>query len=160
MNTILSTKRPKRIPYLFLVFVQALGAALLLWCGLPVFRQLAGHPGEQLQNSLLDDLMITTSMLIMQGAYWRRLLTVPIPFRNANVVLNHIFIFFARLGFIFGSSLFSIVFFRHLPELHDGASIWLLVCNGVLLVGSLFALFCFSLELERLGRAFEAVQGR
>jgi hypothetical protein len=157
MNATLLTKRPKRVPYFILVVVQTFGAAMLIWNGLPAFRQLAAHPGEQLQNSFYDYLMMLGALLIMQGAYWRRLLAVPIPFRNANMILNHLFIFFARLGFIFGSSLFSVVFFRHVPELDAGASIWLLVANGVLLVGSLFALFCYSLELERLGRAFGTV---
>ena len=56
---------------------------------------------------------------------------------------------------IFGSALFSIVVFRHLPELGRDTDILLAARRGVILVGCLFALFCTSLEAERLGQAFE-----
>jgi hypothetical protein len=61
-----------------------------------------------------------------------------------------------RLSFIFGGALFSVAFFRHLPQLDQGADILVTTSRGMLLVGSLFALFCFSLELERLGRSLES----
>jgi hypothetical protein len=50
---------------------------------------------------------------------------------------------------------FSVVFFRHLPKLHQGTDALVLALRGLLLVGSLFALFYSALELERLGRGFE-----
>jgi hypothetical protein len=92
--------------------------------------------------------------LLMQVAYWYRLLRVAIPFQGAHVILSHVFLFLGRLSFIFGAALFAVVFFRHLPELEQSADISLMIRRGILLIGSLFALFCFSLELERLGRAF------
>jgi hypothetical protein len=93
----------------------------------------------------------------MQVSYWYRLLHVPIPFRRSNVILNHVFLFLGRLSFIFGSALFSVVVFRHLPEMGRDADILLMSVRGVILVSSLFALFCTSLELERLGHAFHSV---
>jgi hypothetical protein len=51
------------------------------------------------------------------------------------------------------SALFSIVLFRHLPELSFDVDIFLFGHRAVVLIVSLFALFCFSLELERLGAA-------
>jgi hypothetical protein len=33
------------------------------------------------------------------------------------MILNHVLLFRGRLGFIFGSALFSVVVFRHLPQL-------------------------------------------
>jgi hypothetical protein len=47
----------------------------------------------------------------------------------------------------------AVVFFGHLPELEQGADISLSIRRGILLVGSLFAQFCFTLELARLGQA-------
>jgi hypothetical protein len=69
------------------------------------------------------------------------------------LILSHVFLFLGRLSFIFGSALFSIVLFRHLPELRSDVDIFLSVRRGVLLIFSLFALFCFTLELERLSAA-------
>jgi hypothetical protein len=63
-----------------------------------------------------------------------------------------------RLAFILGGSLFGVVFFRHLPEIHQGADLWLMFRRGLQLVASLFALFCVTLELERLGRALGGSQ--
>ena len=94
----------------------------------------------------------------MQAAYWYRLRRVPVPL--PNLVLSHTFLFLGRLTFIFGSSLFSIVLFRHLPALGQDVDISLAARRGVLLVLSLIALFCTTLELERLGRAFAGGEPR
>jgi hypothetical protein len=156
MNVTTGTSRPNGMIFLLLFAVQIVGVALVIWNGLPIFRQLAANPGEQVQDGLLGKLIMFAGVLVMQGAYWYRFLSVRIPVRNPNVILNHIFIFSGRLGFIFGSSLFSTVFFRHLPELREGANVALIISNGVLLFASLFSLFCFTLELERVGRSFDA----
>jgi hypothetical protein len=94
----------------------------------------------------------------MQAAYWYRLQCIPIPSQSSNAILNHLLLFLGRLTFIFGGSLFAVVFFRHLPEIDQGADIWLMVRRGLQLIASLFALFCVTLELERLGRAFGSSQ--
>ena len=59
----------------------------------------------------------------------------------------------ARISFIFGTALFSVVFFTHLPVLDSNFSPVLLVSQGALLAYALFALFCLALELERLAGA-------
>jgi hypothetical protein len=156
MNVTTGTSRSSGVIFLLLFAAQIGGAALVIWNGLPIFRQLAANPGEQVQDGFLDKFMMFAAVLVMQGAYWYRFICVRIPVRGPNVILNHVFIFFGRLGFIFGSSLFSTVFFRHLPELHEGVNVTLIISNGVLLFASLFSLFCFALELERLGRSFDA----
>ena len=69
--------------------------------------------------------------------------------------LNHVLLFLGRLSFIFGSALFGIVVFRHLPELDRHIDLLLTIKRGAILLGCLFALFCASLEVERLGHAFE-----
>jgi hypothetical protein len=60
-----------------------------------------------------------------------------------------------RLSSIFGSALFSVVVFRHLPELGRDTDFLLMARRGFLFVGCLFALFCASLEVEQLGQAFD-----
>ena len=91
----------------------------------------------------------------MQLAFWCRLLYVPIPFRRPNIVLSLVLLFLGRLSFIFGSALFSVAVFRHLLELGRQTDIALAAWRGILLMACLFALFCVSLEVERLGQAFD-----
>jgi hypothetical protein len=92
----------------------------------------------------------------MQIAFWYRVLRVPIPLWQPRIFLNHVLLFLGRLSFIFGSALFGIVVFRHLPELDRGIDVLLMAKRGMILIGCLFALFCTSLEVERLGHAFES----
>lgn len=69
--------------------------------------------------------------------------------------MSHLLLFLGRLSFIFGGSIFAVVFFRHLPELDQSTDPLLMVRLGLLLFGALFALFCVALELERLGHSLE-----
>jgi hypothetical protein len=56
------------------------------------------------------------------------------------------------------AALFAIVVFRHVPEHGPGVDILLMARRGIVLVISLLALFCFTLELERLGMALGEAQ--
>ena len=143
----------ERLTYLLLFAIQLFGSDFIVWKGLPAFTQLALNPGEQLGSTPYDSNTVVAVLLAMQGAYWYRLLRVAIPFRGPSVVLSHIFLFLGRLNFIFGSALFSIVIFRHVPLLGPDVDLLLMVRRGTVLIISLFALFCFTLELERLGMA-------
>jgi hypothetical protein len=149
-------EHPKVITYLCVLAIQISGAIVFVWQLLPEFRQIAVSPGEQLPRDSFSDLVAVGILLVMQISFWSRLLHIPIPFRRPNVILNHVFLFLGRLSFIFGSALFSIVVFRHLPELGRETDIFLAARRGIILVGCLFALFCTSLEVERLGQAFES----
>jgi magnesium-transporting ATPase (P-type) len=148
-------RRPKAVTYLFLLTIQIVGAIFFVWQELPEFSQVLRSPGEQLPKDTSADLMMVGVFCAMQIAFWCRLRYVPIPFRRPNAFLNHAFLFLGRLSFIFGSALFSVVVFRHLPELSRETDILLAVQRGIILVGCLFALFCTSLEVERLGQAFD-----
>jgi hypothetical protein len=146
---------PQTALYLLLLAVQIVGATTFVWQQLPEFRQVAVNPGEQLPKDASSDLMTAGILFVMQVSFWVRLLRIPIPFRRSNVFLNHFFLFLGRLSFIFGSALFSVVVFRHVPELGRDTDFLLMARRGILFVGCLFALFCTSLEVERLGQAFE-----
>ena len=153
MNTGSAGEPPKTATYLLLCAVQMFGADFVVWDGLPAFKQLVLNPGEQLVSTRYDGFGIVAVLCLMQFAYWYRYLRVAIPFRGPKLFLSHVFLFLGRLSFIFGSALFSIVLFRHLPELSFDVDIFLFGRRAVVLIVSLFALFCFSLELERLGAA-------
>jgi hypothetical protein len=150
-----NSERAQTAFYMFLLAIQVLGGAALIWQELPEFRRIAANPGEQLPHDTFGDLVPVGILLVTQIAFWYRQSQLPIPFRRPNIFLNHVLLFCGRLGFIFGSALFAVVVFRHLPELDSGIDILLAVKRGVILVASLFALFCSSVEVERLGQAFE-----
>jgi hypothetical protein len=141
--------------YLLLLAAQIAGAIVFVWQELPEFEQLLSHPGEQLPKDLHSDLVIAGIFGVMQISFWCRLLYVPIPVRRPNPFLNHLFLFLGRLSFVFGGTLFAVVVFRHLPNLGRDADVLQATIRGPIFVGCLFALFCTSLEVERLGRAFE-----
>jgi len=141
--------------YLLLLALQILGAIAFIWQTLPEFRHIAVNPGEPLPRDDLSDIKMFGVLLLMQIPFWCRVRLVPIPFRYPSAMLQHAFLFLGRLSFIFGSALFGILVFRHLPELERSAEFGLMARRGVILIGCLFALFCTSLEVERLGQVFE-----
>jgi hypothetical protein len=153
MNTNLENDRSRMVVYLLLLAVQMVGAIFIMWSGVPVLRQLLLNPGVQPPQIPNEFSSTIGAVIVMQCAYWYRLSRIPIPFQGASLVVNHVLLFLSRLSFIFGGALFSVVFFRHLPELDQGINGLLTAKRGLELVGSLFALFCLTLELERLGNA-------
>jgi hypothetical protein len=145
--------RRRVVTYLLLLTIQMFGSDFIVWQDLPAFRELLLNPGDQPASTPYDGNTIPAVLFAMQAAYWYRLRRVAIPFRGPSLVSSHLFLFLGRLNFIFGSALFSIVLFRHVPEIGPDIDILLMARRGVVLVISLFALFCFTLELERLGVA-------
>src|SRR5271154_1439482 len=139
------------LTYFALLAIQIFAAIFVVLSGLPSFRQLVFDPGVQLQYSPLDQNLMVVVLVVMQGAYWYRLFRVPIPDFGTKVFLSHLFLFLGRLSFIFGGALFTVVAFRHVPELKLDIDVYYTARRTVLFVVSLFALFCVTLELERLG---------
>jgi len=154
MNANLENER-RVAAYTLLLAVQITGALVFIWKELPAFNQLLHNPGQQLPYIPYDDLTTAGILLVMQVAYWYRLRRIPIPFQGPSLILSHVFLFLGRLSFIFGGALFAVVFFRHLPALDADADALLMTARGLLLGGALFALFCLTLEIERLGHALE-----
>jgi hypothetical protein len=154
MATEFEKGHPKTALYVLLLAIQTIAAVVFVLGEIPSFSQLAVNPGKQIADIALDDLTTIGNLLVMQGAYWYRQLRVPIPSIHSNILLNHILLFMSRLSFIFGAAAFSLIFFRHLPALGSNVDILTMACRGLLVIVSLFALFCFTLELERLANAF------
>jgi hypothetical protein len=145
----------KKAAYLLLLAMQIFGAIVFIRQELPEFEQLLLNPGEQLPKDIHSDLIMVGIFCVMQISFWCRLLYVPIPFRLPNLFLNHVLLFLGRLSFVFGGAFFAVVVFRHLPGLGRDTDVLLATGRGNIFVGCLFALFCTSLEVERLGQAFE-----
>lgn len=149
-----NNERLQRVLSLVLLATQILGTIVLVWLQLPAFKRILDRLGEQSSGTAFPELATLGVSIGMQIAYWSRHRYVRIPVRQPNIVLNHVFLFLSRLGFIFGSALFSVVIFRHVPELGPETDIALIARRGIVFVGSLFALFCASLEVERFGQSF------
>ena len=109
-----------------------------------------GMPNSPSLGSVIQFIL---AALIGQALYWRRQRTVAVPSLYKNVVIGHLIAFASKIGFIFGGALFSLYILRHVLEFdldyHD------LSWRGGVLIAILFNLYCYTLELERLGNALQ-----
>jgi hypothetical protein len=156
MKTSSERRTPQKVTYLLLLVIQISGMMIFIRQQLPEFEQMFLNPGEQFPKDIYSDLIIFGVFCMMQISFWYRILHVPIPFRRPNIFLSHLFLFLGRLSFIFGGALFAVVVFRHLPKMGRDADVLLATVRGIIFLGCLFALFCTSLEVERLGHAFDS----
>jgi len=136
----------KRWLYPLLLAAQTAGAAMILWNGIPVYRQILNDPSKHEPRPERKALAILAVAMI-QSAYWLRVRLGLMPQWRGNLLFGHLVSFAARLSFIFGAASFSLVFFARLPELRISAA------QVALLLAVLFSLFCYMLELERLAKA-------
>jgi hypothetical protein len=89
-----------------------------------------------------------SAIALIQVGYWIRYRVRPLLPQFANDPLGHILLFLDRMGFVLATSIFGFAFITKNPGFQMPAFRYV-----VLFVG-LFSLFCYTLELERLGRAF------
>lgn len=149
------TRRPV-IAYTLLLIVQTACALLILFHIHATFRILVERLGERqtLPAGILAQVVLAT--LLGQICYWTRLRLLPVPKSFRSLALGHLLAFAARLGAIAGGALASIYFLRHLPELVElGYGLTQFWRSGLLLA-IVFALYCYTLELERLAAAWQA----
>lgn len=151
-------RRSSGVAYGLLLAGQTAAASALFWIVFPWFRQVINHIGEEHELTLSQHIAIMTFAALLHGFYWTRLRWVPVvaPFRN--VFLAHLCSFWSRVSFFFGGALFSTLFFRHLPELEALPSLGRIALGVFEIVTVLFALFCYSRDLERLAKALEEPQ--
>jgi hypothetical protein len=133
--------------YFLLFAVQTIGAAILFWYTIPLFRQVLLDPGGHVARP--ENLVWSLSAItLMQAGYWvRHRLRLPVPQLFRNALVGYIVLFVARMSFVLATAVFGFVFIVRRPEFQIPASRYL-----VLIIG-LFALFCYTQELEQLGRA-------
>lgn len=135
--------------YLLLLAVETSGAGLVYWYGLPLYRRTVESPLEFEPHPLERAVYALSAVALIQVPYWiRHRLRPPLP-RVLNAPLGHLLLFLARLSFLLPAAIYSFVFV--LGKLGH------LKLTGVrfgILFALLFSLFCYTLELERLGRAF------
>jgi len=131
--------------YPLLLGLEVAGAIIILWHGVPIYRGLL--EGTVQQTDFAIAIWAIVGILLIQTPYWIstlkvfRLLSVP-----QHIYASHAVMFLARLNFVFVSGLFSAVVIVRAADLEFVA--W----RAALLGAVLFSMFCFSIELERLGK--------
>jgi hypothetical protein len=142
------TERPRIVLYTALLATQTLGVAIILWRGVPIYQLIIKNPGPQ----VLDLQTIVSALLavtFIQIAYWIRQSLIPTLKFRPNIVLCHLILFVGRLSFVFGTAIFSAIVYLKLPNISISP-----FRIGILAL-VLFSLFCYTRELEELGRALE-----
>ncbi|AUW42671.1 hypothetical protein [Rhizobium leguminosarum] len=141
--------------YAILLAAQTLAVGFLLWTVFPIFYSVVTHLGERQDVSWSSLLGLAAGTVLLQACYWARIRWVTVRAPCHSLFVAHLVFFSARLSFLFGGAFFSAIFFRHLPALGSVPPFWEIFIRAISIGAMLFGLFCYSLELERLGRAIE-----
>ncbi|MFT0860371.1 hypothetical protein [Ancylobacter sp. G4_0304] len=144
-----------RAAYPLLLGIHALAAVLLFLTIFPLFQQIVSQIGRAQPLDTSTAVTAIVLALVMQTCYWARYLRVPVPAPFRGAFAGHLLMFASRVSFFFGGALFAAIFFRHVPQLDVLPPVGQGLAKALGVMGLLFAAFCFSLELERLGRAIE-----
>jgi hypothetical protein len=150
-----ANKQPKSTAYMALLVIQTIAVGWLFWLIIPIFGDLVRGIGIPYNSDLWDEASVAGVVIVLQSCYWRRYYCIPVYAPTHNVVVGHFLKFASRASFFFGGALFSAIFFRHIPELDALPPLGQTLARLTLVMGLLFALFCYSLELDRLGAAIE-----
>jgi hypothetical protein len=149
----MTNETQKAKAYCLLLCAQTVAAAWIFWFVLPIFRQFVNQVGRAQDIIWWDELAICGGAIVLQLLYWVRLRRVPVWAPIQNLFVAHLVKFASRASFFFGGAFFSTIFFRHIPELDALPPIGQGLARVTLVLAVLFSLFCYSLELDRLGAA-------
>lgn len=133
-----------RFPALF--GMQTIGAGILFWNAVPLYRQILADPAShEAQNEHM--IWALSAIALMQVGYWiSDSVRPPLP-ELTNSPLAHVTFFLARMSFVFPTSVFGFLFIAQKPGFHITAFQYSVVLMA------LFSLYCYTRELERLGVA-------
>jgi hypothetical protein len=140
--------------YVTLLGVQSAAALVILSYIQGMFRILIAEIGVAQPVSMTEVVSLASSILVSQAAFWVRVRYVQIP-RWHSLVLGHLLAFTGRISFVFGGALFGVFFLRHMPELDLDRYAFGIAWRGAIVMTTLFTLYCYALELERLGAALQ-----
>jgi hypothetical protein len=148
-----SSKRA--VAYAILLIAQTLLASFLFWMIFPIFLQLISNLGGPQDIDPWTQAAVIAGAVALQCCYWARYrwVAIHVPFHSAFV--GHLVMFASRVSFFFGGALFSVIFFRHVPELDVFPPAGQAMAKALIVMAILFALFCYALELERFGKTIE-----
>jgi hypothetical protein len=143
-TTASASSRRARWLYSALLAMETLGALVLYWQGLPLYRKLSADIAAHVPQASTI-LWVIAAGTIIQVAYWTGYHARMVPPIFANAVLGHIMLFIARLAFLLPTAIFSFLFLGKALENQLPASRYLVILFG------LFSLYCYTRELERFG---------
>jgi hypothetical protein len=130
---------------------ESLGALIILWLGVPIYRRLLmGVTDEQAGAKVF--FWASIGVTVIQASYWIRLRCFPPPRFSRQLILGHAIQFLGRLSFVFIGGMFGVVFFTRFQQLEF--SVW----KVSVLLAVLFSMFCYALDLDRLCKAFSEAQ--
>jgi len=116
--------------YFFLFAMQTIGAAILFWFAVPLFRQVLLDPGGHIARPE-NFVWSLSAITLMQAGYWlRHRLRLSLPQLFCNALVGYIVLFVARMSFVLATSVFGFVFIVRRPEFQIPAtSLSLLACS-------------------------------
>jgi hypothetical protein len=132
--------------YWILFLGQTIGDVTILSHLIPIFRRLVTSGLDEKPSTKIL-VLATLGVIIMQVCYWLDQYWFATLRLGYNPVLGHLILFLSRLNFIFAGAVFSAVYLVRFNELD--ISFWGLIILSIVL----FSIFCYTLELERIGRA-------
>jgi hypothetical protein len=145
-NSALAQSARGRWSYFALFGLQTIGAVVLIWTGLRLYRQVLADPSHE--PELWPIVGSLSSIALMQISYWVSYRVRPPLPQFQNALLGHAILFLARMVYVLPTAVFGFVFVAQRPEFD------IPVFRCLVLLLGLFALFCYVRELERLGRVF------
>ena len=131
-----------------LLALEMIGAGLILWWGVPLYREILHGTFSRAAPSAKWGVLV--AIAVIQTCYWVRYVRAPAAVLPHRVIPGHLALFLSRLNFIFAGGVFSAVFFVRYDEMIFSP------IGIVLLFGILFSMFCVSRDLERIGAALLA----
>ncbi|TXR47098.1 hypothetical protein FVA77_21905 [Phyllobacterium endophyticum] len=141
------------VAYAILMTVQTAAALHLFWVVYPVFRGVLTRLGEYQELDPSTHVAILGGVIVLHCSYWSRLRWVSVTPPFHSIFVSHLCSFAGRVCFLFSGAFFSAIFFRHLPELDSFPPFGQALIKALYVAAILFSFFCYSLELERLGKA-------
>jgi hypothetical protein len=132
--------------YWILFLGQTIGDVTILSHLIPIFRRLVTSGLDEKPSTKIL-VLATLGVIIMQVCYWLDQYWFATLRLGYNPLLGHLILFLSRLNFIFAGAVFSAVYLVRFNELD--ISFWGLIILSIVL----FSIFCYTLELERIGRA-------
>ena len=130
--------------YFALFGMQTLGAVVLIWTGLRLYREVLADLSHKPEAWPIVGSL--SSIALMQICYWVSYRVRPPLPQFQNALLGHAILFLARMVYVLPTSIFGFVFIAQRPEFD------IPVFRCLVLLLGLFSLFCYVRELERLGR--------
>jgi hypothetical protein len=151
--------RARQVTYAILIGIETASIFVLTWKLMPQFWRIVDGLGDPQPLPQENMITVVISVIVFQISYWWRVRRMGTPFTITSRFVGHLFLFAGRLSFIFASTFASVVFFRHVPAVNNDVVSFRAGIRLIGFVPVLFSWFCYSLEIERLGKE-PALKGR